>query len=444
MFVFSILFSENFGKNRNDRRSILVMTCFKPFQALRPHAQFAQQALCPPYDVVTREEAEKIAADNPISFMHVIRAESDLPEEPLYSDAVYLRSAENLKKLEEDGIYFTDSAPLYYIYRQIMEGRSQTGIVGCSSVDDYEKGIIKKHEITRTDKEIDRIRHFESCSANTEPVFYFFRDNSEISEIIKNVTEASAPEYDVTDDAGVTHRLWPVYDTNLCRRLEVLFEQLPELYIADGHHRTASAAKVAKKRREAAPDYDLTEEFNRFMAVAFPADQLKVYDYNRLVKDLNGRTAEEFLSSLSEICTVESCTECEPCPHKKHTCSMYLEGKWYALSFEDRMPAEIGDGKDQLLPVKSLDVSFLQENVLSPLLGITDPKTDSRIGFVGGIKGLGELERRVDSGEMAVAFAMYPVSVEEIMNIADAGLVMPPKSTWFEPKLGSGLFVHKI
>lgn len=464
------------------------MTCFKPFQAFRPRIEYAQQALCPPYDVVTREEAEAVASKSPNSFMHVIRAEVDLPGAEQYSDAVYQKSAENLAALESRGIFFSDEKPLYYIYSQTMDGRSQTGIVGCSSIDDYENGIIKKHEITRTEKELDRIRHFDICSADTEPVFYFFRNSPEISAIISDVTGHHEPEYDATDDAHVRHRLWPIFDEQVCRKLEKYFEELPELYIADGHHRTASAAKVGKKRREAFPDYDGSEEFNRFMAVAFPADQLKVYDYNRLVKDLNGLSEKAFFEKLSKVCEIseiEAFEEKEILPKEKHTCSMYIAGKWYTLTFHDfpsvagqisiqsscdahqtqtdgcsdsASTASVSDAaaaaadanksaafdSSAVDPVKALDVSFLQENVLSPLLGITDPKTDTRIGFVGGIKGPGELKRRVDSGEMAVAFAMYPVSVEEIMAIADAGLVMPPKSTWFEPKLGSGLFVHKF
>ncbi len=413
------------------------MTCFKPFQAFRPKREYAQQALCPPYDVVTRQEAERIASKSPNSFMHIIRAEADLPDKEQYSDAVYQKAAENLASLERRGIFFSDEKPLYYIYSQTMDGRSQTGIVGCSSIDDYENGIIKKHEITRTEKELDRIRHFDICSADTEPVFYFFRNSREISDIISRVTQENTPEYDVTDETQVRHRFWPIYDQKICENLEKLFDKLPELYIADGHHRTASAAKVGKKRRESFPQYDGSEEFNRFLAVAFPADQLKVYDYNRLVKDLNGLSEAEFFEKLSLLCDIEESEEQHALPEKKHTCAMYFSGKWYMLTFR-------GFSADNSDPVSALDVSFLQENVLSPLLGITDPKTDSRIGFVGGIKGPDELKRRVDSGEMAVAFAMYPVSVDEIMRIADAGLVMPPKSTWFEPKLGSGLFVHKF
>lgn len=419
------------------------MTCFKPFPALRPRADLAQLALCPPYDVVTRREAEEIAAKSPFSFMHVIRAEADLPGEDPYSEAVYRRGAANLKKLEKEGAYFADERPLYYIYSQTMNGRSQTGIAGCSSIDDYENGIIKRHEVTRTEKELDRIRHFEACSANTEPVFYFFRSDPAISEIINKVIKSEEPEYDVTDGQKVRHRLWPVYSDDDCRQLNSLFCRLPELYIADGHHRTASAVKVGEKRRKAAPDCNGSEEFNRFMAVAFPADQLKIYSYNRLISNLNGLSHREFLDRIAGICTVTDCGVRETLPQEKHTCSMYSDGKWYLLSFKKECDASVS-GENAGDPVRALDVSFLQEKILSPVLGITDPRTDRRISFVGGTKGAAELKRRVDSGEMAAAFAMYPVSMEEIMNIADAGLVMPPKSTWFEPKLGSGLFVHKF
>ena len=423
------------------------MTCFEPFRALRPRAELAQAALCPPYDVVTRQEAEKIAGESPYSFMHVIRAEADLPEEEPYSEAVYRKGAENLDRLEKDGAYFTDEKPCYYIYSETMDGRSQTGIVGCSSIDDYENGVIKRHEVTRTEKELDRIRHFETCSADTEPVFFFFRSNPDISAVINRITESEAPEYDVNDCSGVRHRLWPVRNDADIVRLKELFSGLSELYIADGHHRTASAAKVGRKRREAAAHYDGTEEFNRFMAVSFPADQLKVYSYNRLIRDLNGLSTEEFLSRIAGVCTIADCGTRETLPEKKHTCTLYLDGKWYLLTFREDGGEKTADSPEKggsTDPVKDLDVSYLQDRILAPVLGITDPKTDSRISFEGGVKGGEELKRRVDSGEMKAAFAMYPVSVEEIMKIADAGLVMPPKSTWFEPKLGSGLFVHRF
>ncbi len=413
------------------------MTCFQPFKALRPYPEFAQQVLCPPYDVISTEEARRLAAEHPRSFLHVIRSEVDLPGADPYSDEVYRKAAENLAALEHEGIYFTEKESIYYIYSQTQNGRTQTGIVGCASIDDYENGTIKKHEITRTEKELDRIRHFDTCSADTEPVFFFFRNDAGISGIMQDITRSGMPAYDVTDCEGVRHRLWPVYDRNICEKLRVLFDRLPGMYIADGHHRTASAARVGEKRRAAAPDYDGSEEFNRFMAVAFPADQLKVFGYHRLVRDLNGLSEDTFLQKISEICSVQKITGADPVPAAGHTCSMYLGKTWYRLSFE----GSILHPDD---PVASLDVALLQDLILAPLLGIEDPRTDPRIRFAGGTKGTDFLKNCVNSGEMATAFAMYPVSLEEIMKVADAGLVMPPKSTWFEPKLGSGLFVHRF
>lgn len=417
------------------------MTCFQPFKALRPRPEFARQVLCPPYDVISAEEARRLASDHPYSFLHVIRSEVDLPQSDPYSDEVYRRASENLRDLEKKGIYFTEKEPVYYIYSQTLKGRTQTGIVGCASIDDYENGTIKKHEVTRPEKETDRIRHFDACSADTEPVFFFFRDRAGISAVLNDITSSETPEYDITDGDGVRHCLWPVYDRDTCSRLLPLFDSLPAMYIADGHHRTASAAKVGQKRRAAASGYDGSEEFNRFMAVAFPADQLAVFGYHRLVRDLNGLTEDQFLDRLSAVCSVETILSADPSPAEKHTCSMYLGNAWYRLSFDKGSSSGIIPDDD---PVASLDVSLLQERILSPLLGIDDPRTDPRIRFSGGSKGTECLKDSVDSGDMAAAFAMYPVSLEEIMRVADAGLVMPPKSTWFEPKLGSGLFVHRF
>lgn len=413
------------------------MAIFRPFPAVRPDRKYAAETLCPPYDVVTREEAAAISAAGPRSFMHIIRADGDLADEPLYSDSIYKRSVDMLDQFISDGVLIKDEAPSYFIYSQTMNGRTQTGIVGCASIDDYENGVIKKHEVTREDKERDRIRHFDECSADTEPVFLIYKNHDEIQQLTERVISASEPEYDAVDASGVRHRLWPVSaaaDTDAYRRL---FDAMPALYIADGHHRTASAVKVGKKRREAMPDYTGDEEFNFFMAVAFPDDQLQVLDYNRLVKDLNGYTKESFLEKLNEIFEITDDGSADPHPSAKHECTMYLDGRWYTLKFRDGMV-------DESSPVTSLDVSALQERVLAPLLGITDPRTDMRIAFVGGIKGSAELQRRVDSGEMAVAFELYPVSVSDIMDVADAGMIMPPKSTWFEPKLGSGWFIHQI
>ena len=333
--------------------------------------------------------------------MHIIRADGDLSDEPLYSDNIYRRSAEMLDSFINDGILIQDVSPSYFIYSQTMDGRTQTGIVGCASIDDYENGVIKKHEVTREDKERDRIRHFDECSADTEPVFLIYKNKNDIQQLTERIMSESEPEYDTVDAAGVRHRLWPVNSPEDTAAYRAIFDAMDALYIADGHHRTASAVKVGRRRREAMPGYTGEEEFNFFMAVAFPDDQLRVLDYN------------------------------------KHECTMYLDKSWYTLRFKEGMI-------DESSPVTSLDVSALQERVLAPLLGIKDPRTDMRIAFVGGIKGSAELQRRVDSGEMSVAFELYPVSVGEIMSVADAGMIMPPKSTWFEPKLGSGWFIHRI
>lgn len=311
------------------------MTCFQPFKALRPRPEFAGQVLCPPYDVISAEEARGMAAENPFSFIHVIRAEADMPSADPYSDPVYRKGAENLRALERDGIFFTEKEPSYYIYSQTCGGSVQTGIVGCASIDDYENGTIKKHEVTRTEKELDRIRHFDACGANTEPVFFFFRKNENISEIMRRITDTQPPEYDIVDSSGVRHRLWPVGDGEICGRLLQLFEALPCMYIADGHHRTASAAKVGQMRRTAFPDGDGSEEFNRFMAVAFPADQLNIFGYHRLVQDLNGLSEAQFLKELSGICRIEAQGPEEIVPPRRRTCSLYLGGSWYLLSFEE-------------------------------------------------------------------------------------------------------------
>jgi uncharacterized protein (DUF1015 family) len=413
------------------------MPVFKPFSAIRPDRKYAAEVLCPPYDVVTREEASAISAASPNSFMHIIRTDGDLMDEPLYSDKIYKHSSELLSDFLKRGILKEDNTASFFIYSQTVNDYTQTGIVGCASIDDYENGLIKRHEITREDKERDRIKHFDTCNAHTEPVFLIYKNSFELKEITERIMSASEPEYDTVDPYGVHHRLWTVSDTDDITLYQQYFKEMPALYIADGHHRTASAVKVGHDRRRAFPDFTGDEEFNYFMAVAFPDDQLHVLDYNRLIKDLNGYSYDEFLDKLSEIFEItDNCSD-DPHPSCKHTCTMYMNRHWYTLKFK----AGITDDSD---PVKSLDVSVLQERVLAPLLGITEPRTDQRISFAGGIKGSDELERRVDSGEMAVAFEMYPVSVQEIMDIADAGMIMPPKSTWFEPKISSGWFIHKF
>ena len=339
-----------------------------------------------------------------------------------------------LKKMITDGVLVQDEKPMLYVYELTMDGRSQTGLVACTSIDEYMQGIIKKHELTREDKEQDRIRHVDICNANTGPIFLAYRTVDEISEIVDNVKK-NAPVYDFTAEDGIIHRAWIIDDEETINRLVKLFKDVPNLYIADGHHRNASAAKVGLKRRNENPNYTGDEEFNYYLAVIFPSDQLKILDYNRVVKDLNGLSEEEFIKKLSEKFDIVE-TEGRAKPDKAYDFGMYMNGKWYMLTAKDEIKS-----KDA---VKGLDVSILQDNVLIPILGIGDIRTDKRIDFVGGIRGLGELEKRVDSREMKVAFAMYPTSIEQLMTIADENKIMPPKSTWFEPKLRSGLFIHSL
>ena len=419
------------------------MACFKPFRALRPDVKYAAEVAALPYDVMSSREARVMTEGKPLSFLHVDRAEIDLPEgTDLYSDEVYAKAAFNLKKLEEDGILIGDKEACYYLYREIMDGRSQTGIVGCASIDDYLSGVIKKHELTVAAKEADRIRHVDECNANTGIIFLTFRGCRDVEERMREITEKEMPLYDFVSEEGVRHTVWKVADEKDVRLFQEGFASIECLYIADGHHRAASAVRVGEKRRKEAGTYSGQEEFNFFLAAAFPASQLSIWDYNRVVKDLNGMTEEEFLKKLEELFFVKPLPDPENQdlsalkPAEKHCMTLYLGGKWYALTLRPGIA-------DEADPVKKLDVSILQEHVLTPLLGIKDPRTDARIAFVGGIRGLGELKKRVDEGA-AAAFAMYPTSMEELMAIADADRIMPPKSTWFEPKLRSGLFIHAL
>ncbi len=413
------------------------MAVFKPFKALRPAKEFASRVAALPYDVMNSEEAREMVKGNPYSFLHVDKAEIDLPEGTyLYSDEVYAKAKENLQNMEAEGVMVTDTRPHYYIYRQIMNGREQTGLVGCASVDDYIENRIKKHELTRADKEADRIRHVDTCDANTGPIFLCYKGMDEITQFINNY-KAKEPDYDFITDDGITNTVWVIDDAYECSKLASLLNDTGDFYIADGHHRCASAVNVAKMRREANPDYTGDEEFNYFLAVLFPANELEIMDYNRVVKDLNGNTEEEFIEKISERFEVEK-APCEGAyhPENKHTFGMLLGNCWYKLT------AKSGTF-DEENPVEQLDVSILQKNLLTPVLGIGDPRTDKRIDFIGGIRGLGELERLVNNGA-AVAFSMYPTTLEDLMAIADANMIMPPKSTWFEPKLLSGLFIHKL
>ena len=411
------------------------MAVIRQFKAIRPTPEMAEKVAALPYDVVNSEEAAEMVIGNPYSFLHVDKAEIDLPAgTDIYSPEVYEKAKSNLEKMITDGVLVQDEKPMLYVYELTMDGRSQTGLVACTSIDEYMQGIIKKHELTREDKEQDRIRHVDICNANTGPIFLAYRTVDEISEIVDNVKK-NAPVYDFTAEDGIIHKAWIIDDEETINRLVKLFKDVPNLYIADGHHRNASAAKVGLKRRNENPNYTGDEEFNYYLAVIFPSDQLKILDYNRVVKDLNGLSEEEFIKKLSEKFDIVE-TGGRAKPDKAYDFGMYMDGKWYMLTAKDEIKS-----KDA---VKGLDVSILQDNVLIPILGIGDIRTDKRIDFVGGIRGLGELEKRVDSGEMKVAFAMYPTSIEQLMTIADENKIMPPKSTWFEPKLRSGLFIHSL
>lgn len=412
------------------------MAILRPFKAIRPTPGMADKVGALPYDVMNSDEAREMVKDNPYSFLHVDKAEIDLPKDTyIYDEKVYEKAKENLEKLISDGILAQDTKPMLYIYRQIMNGRAQTGLVGCTAVDDYINNVIKKHEFTRADKEADRIHHVDTCNANTGPIFLTHRENETVSNIVDNWKNSYAPIYDFVSEDGIAQTVWVIDDDSTVNALVNEYAKIPYLYIADGHHRCASAVKVGEKRR-ANGEYDKNAEFNFFLSVIFPCNELKIMDYNRVIADLNGLSAEEFIAKISEKFTVEKMGEEPYAPKERHTFGMFLEGEWYCLSAKEEFINESD-------PVGCLDVSILQNNLISPVLGIHDPRTDKRIDFVGGIRGLSELERRVNGG-MRIAFSMYPTSLSELMNIADAGKVMPPKSTWFEPKLLSGLFIHRL
>lgn len=415
------------------------MAIVRPFRAIRPAKVCADQVISLPYDVMNREEAAKMAEGNPCSFLHICRSEIDLPHvENPYSEQVYSKARKNIDDFLTKEILIRDEKPMLYIYKQIMDGRSQAGIVGCVSIDEYLNNTIKKHEFTRVEKELDRINHFDRCNTNTEPVFLTYRDDKRLRTIIDGWMNSHGPEYDFVTEDGIDHTLWAVGDPEVIGSLVTLFGEIDDFYIADGHHRSASAVKVGQKRREEHPNYTGDEEFNFFMAVIFPDADLKIFDYNRVVKDLNGLSREDFIGKVSEKFTVEP-VDSKNSPYRpeaKHTFGMYLKDQWFKLT------AKPGIVCDEDV-IKCLDVSILQDNLLQPILGIEDPRTDKRIDFVGGIRGLSELERRV-AQDMTVAFALYPVSISDLLAVSDKGMVMPPKSTWFEPKLGSGLFMHEL
>lgn len=414
------------------------MAVVRPFKGLIPKKELAEQVACLPYDVMNRKEAKEMAEGNPNSFLHIVRSEIDLADSVGDYDAqVYETARKNLDEFISKGIMIQDEAPIYYIYRQLMNGRVQTGLVACTSIDDYMNDVIKKHEFTRPTKEVDRINNFDICDANTEPVFLTYRKNDEINRIVNDWIKFHMPLYNFTTDDDITHIFWKLDDLSLVARIGEIFDGIDYLYIADGHHRSASSVKVGMKRREEFPNFDGSEEFNYFMAVIFPDEDLFIMDYNRVVKDLNGHSVEAFVKAVSEKFDINDVKQDEPYkPMKRATFGMYLEGKWYEIV------AKKGT-YDEADPVDRLDVSILQKNLLDPILGILNPRTDERIDFVGGIRGLKALEKRVSEGA-AVAFSMYPTTMDDLIDIANAGEVMPPKSTWFEPKLRSGLFVHKL
>ena len=411
------------------------MSIVRPFKAVRPDPKFADKVAALPYDVMNSDEAREMAKDNPLSFLYVDKAEIGLaPGIDLYAPEVYEKAASQLSRMIEDKIFIQDEKPCLYVYRLTMNGRRQTGIIACASIDEYLDGKIKKHELTRADKEADRIRHVDVTNANTGPIFLAYRANAEIGAIIEKWIAEHKAVYDFVADDGVGHEVWVIDCDDAISKIQSAFATVPALYIADGHHRNASAVKVGLMRREANPGYDKEAEFNFYLAGIFPDDQLYIMDYNRVVKDLNGLADDEFLDRIKEKFVVEPSNDGSP--KKNHTFGMYLNKKWYMLTAK---PELIIDD-----PIESLDVSILQKQILFPLLGIDDPRTNKRIDFVGGIRGLKELERRVDSGEMKVALALFPTSMSELFSVADAGKIMPPKSTWFEPKLRSGLFIHLL
>ena len=410
------------------------MATIKPFAAIRPALGLESKIAALPYDVYSSEEARQKVSDNPLLFLNIDRAETQFPvgTSP-YEDKVYDKARDLFWSQVKDGIYVKESAPCYYVYELVMDGRSQIGLVACASIDDYANNIIKKHENTRADKEEDRIRHVGTMEAQTGPIFLAYRYNAAIDAEIKKAM-ANPALYDFVADDGITHRVWVINDAGSVKIIRDAFAGMNDIYIADGHHRCASAVKVGFKKREAKPNYTGDEEFNFFLSVLFPDEQLMIMDYNRVVKDLNGNSADEFIAKLSKIFTIAPQNEAKK-PSKKGEIAMFLEDKWYLLSVKEAYQSND--------PIKGLDVSVLQDNVLGPILNIEDPKTDKRIDFVGGIRGYEELVKRCHT-DSVVAFGMYPTSIQELFAVADASLLMPPKSTWFEPKLRSGLFIHSI
>lgn len=411
------------------------MAYIVPFPAIRPSKEEAATIAALPYDVYSRAEAYEKVKEQPNSFLAIDRPETQFaPDVDMYSDQVYEKAAKLLREWQQQGRFIKDDKRFYYVYELTMDGRSQTGIVACASIDDYLNGVIKKHENTRAEKEQDRIRHVDTCNAQTGPIFLAYREDATIASVVKKAKSRN-PVYDFVAEDGIGHRCWVIDDMVTCALIATTFDKMDSIYIADGHHRAASAVKVGLKRRQENPDYTGKEPFNYFLSVLFPDNELKIYDYNRVVKDLNGLAPEELLEELDSVADLIETSDEAIRPGKKGQWSMYLDGVWYLYQIHQNLQSDD--------PVEGLDVSLLQNLVLEPLLGIEDPKTSDRIDFVGGIRGLKELERRCAT-DCKVAFAMYPTSIAELFSVADAGLLMPPKSTWFEPKLRSGLFIHEI
>ena len=415
------------------------MAIIKPFKGLRPPQNVAANLACLPYDVMNSEEAAQMAEGKPESLLHITKAEIDCPAgTDVHSEEVYNKAVDNLQLFKDNGWLATDSEAKYYIYAQTMDGRTQYGIVGAASCEDYHTGVIKKHELTRPDKEDDRMILTRYLNANIEPVFFSYKAVPEIDAIVENIVKNEKAEYDFTAEDGFGHHLWPVNDAAVNKQLEELFaNKVPATYVADGHHRTAAAARIGVEKKGQNPNHTGDEEYNFFMAVHFPDNQLKIIDYNRVVKDLNGLSNDEFIAKLNEVFDVEEIGSEIYAPAKLHEFSMYIDGTWYKLN------AKEGTYNDND-PIGVLDVTILSDLVLDKILDIKDLRTTTRCEFVGGIRGLGELETRVNSGNMKVAFALYAVSMQQLIDIADTGNIMPPKTTWFEPKLRSGLVIHEL
>lgn len=421
---------ENSRENKGE-----LMAEIKPFRAIRPKKGLEARIAALPYDVYSSEEARKEVEREPYSFLKIDRAETQFaPGTDPYSEQVYQRARQTLWEMVEKGELIQEDTACYYVYELVMNGRSQTGIAACASIDDYQEQVIKKHENTRADKEADRIRHVEACEAQTGPIFLAYRRQEELAAQVSDAKQKK-PVYDFTSPDGVTHRIWIIDEADRVEKIARAFAQVESVYIADGHHRCASAVRAGLNRRKNCPNYTGKEEFNYFLSVLFPDDELMILDYNRVVKDLNGLTPEQFLEQLTRKYELISKQEQACRPAQKGEISLFLGEKWYCLRIREEYQKQD--------PVAGLDVSLLQDEILGPVLGIKDPKTDKRIDFVGGIRGLAELERRVGT-DCAAAFAMYPTSIQELFDVADAGLLMPPKSTWFEPKLRSGLLIHSI